>query len=137
MSLYEQSRDRNWQNRFSKPVEAVPRDAGLGINKPSHQNNMGATNPKPEPKKQPHEDVEFYRHWQEAQGSDPTFKRMNDEMMKLTAALREDVKRGEMPRQLAEKRIREAMEDQRFNADLDRRKFSEMMEAEGGNNGNA
>ncbi|WPH64826.1 hypothetical protein [Vibrio phage vB_VpaP_SJSY21] len=139
MSLYEQSRDRNWANRFSSPVKAVPRDAGLGVSKPSGQpkEQLESKNPMPEKKVEDYEKNPFYQNWQKAMRSDPTFKRMNDEMMALTAGLREDVKRGEMPMHIAEKRIREAMEDQRYNAGVDREGYKKMMEAEEKYNGNA
>ncbi|AUG88493.1 hypothetical protein PQC39_gp129 [Vibrio phage Vp_R1] len=139
MSLYEQSRDRNWANRFSSPVKAVPRDAGLGVSKPTGQakDQLGTGSPMPEKKKEDYESNPFYKSWQEAMGKDPTFKRMNDEMMALTAGLREDVKRGEMPMHIAEKRLREAMEDQRYNAGVDREGFNKMMEVEEKYNGNA
>lgn len=139
MSLYEQSRDRNWANRFSTPVKAVPRDAGLGVSRPSiaKKEGLNATNPKPEKKVEEYENNPFYKNWQEAIGADPTFKKMNDDMLELTASLKEDVKRGEMPRHIAEKRLRQAMEDQRFNAGVDRENFRMMKEAEGVTDGNA
>jgi len=123
MSAYTDARD-GAKLRNNRKVDLLP------INKPSMA--IGAT-PADAPalaERPKHENSRFFRTHKNAMDKDFTYKRTMAEMQPIVSALRKKVERGVLPMAVAEKRIQQALEDQRFNAGYDKQKIKNNLNSE-------
>ena len=132
-SIYETARDKaaGFGSKVSQigGGQEVDRN-GLPLAAPSGDVNppMPTDSKPPMPKEPSYKDTKFYHHWTQNEKDDFTFATMVDSMAPLVATLREDVRSGEMPMSVAQKRVTEAMGDHRHNAEFDKQRVLETLQ---------